>query len=184
MPILMNFIPKLSSTRTALYRTGIRFIKQLKERYGDTEIALSHYNGGSRVKGKDGSLRVIPATRGYVDKVLAKAEGFRSLHPSTGTKLLAGAIKKVGSNVDFYLSMADKAIGPSYRDMQNKAKNVVAEQLYDLREKNARLASVVRSTVDPYLNRYTGNRSDVTSTVKHVSPSRKRALVLEWESIY
>lgn len=34
------------------------------------DIALSHYNGGSRVRGAHGVLRVIPATRGYVRKVM------------------------------------------------------------------------------------------------------------------
>lgn len=51
-------------------RGGIRFLKQLIKAYqGRVDIALSHYNGGSRVRRPDGSLRIIPATRGYVKKV-------------------------------------------------------------------------------------------------------------------
>ncbi len=50
-------------------RLGIHFLRRLLERYqGRTDLALSYYNGGSRV----GSLpraRVIPATRRYVAKV-------------------------------------------------------------------------------------------------------------------
>ncbi len=49
---------------------GIRFFKRLLNAYGGrVDIALSHYNGGSRVRTARG-LRVIPSTRGYVDKVL------------------------------------------------------------------------------------------------------------------
>ena len=56
---------------------GVRFMKKLLERYdGRLDIALSHYNGGSRVKNRHGELRVIPATRDYVDKVLATQQDF------------------------------------------------------------------------------------------------------------
>jgi hypothetical protein len=52
-------------------RAGIRFLDQLIDTYnGKWDIALSHYNGGSAVKNRWGRLRVIPATRDYVDKVL------------------------------------------------------------------------------------------------------------------
>ena len=52
-------------------RLGIAFLDQLIERYdGRWDLALSHYNGGSRV-GRGRDARVIPATRAYVDKVLA-----------------------------------------------------------------------------------------------------------------
>ena len=60
--------------------TGILFLKHLIETYGRVDIALSHYNGGSAVRRYDGSLRVIPATRGYVTKVLQHARDFRA-HP-------------------------------------------------------------------------------------------------------
>ena len=48
---------------------GIRFLKRLIDTYdGRIDIALSHYNGGSAVN-QSGRLRVIPATRRYVNKV-------------------------------------------------------------------------------------------------------------------
>lgn len=54
-------------------RIGVRYLKQLLNRYDDNEeLALSHYNGGSKVRRDDGSLAVIPYTRDYVDKVLAQ----------------------------------------------------------------------------------------------------------------
>lgn len=51
-------------------RLGVAFLDRLIARYGDRwDLALSHYNGGSRV-GSGGDARVIPETRAYVDKVL------------------------------------------------------------------------------------------------------------------
>ncbi len=51
-------------------RLGIDFLERLIDRYeGDWELALSYYNGGSRV-GKPGRARVLPWTRKYVDAVL------------------------------------------------------------------------------------------------------------------
>jgi len=50
-------------------RVGLHFLSRLIESYdGHTDIALSHYNGGSAVR-RGGRLRVIPATRKYVTKV-------------------------------------------------------------------------------------------------------------------
>ncbi|PWR23695.1 hypothetical protein DKG75_03765 [Zavarzinia compransoris] len=51
-------------------RTGVRFLGALITRYGSVDIALSHYNGGSRV-GPPGKAKVIPATQPYVDAVNA-----------------------------------------------------------------------------------------------------------------
>ncbi|MDU0356397.1 lytic transglycosylase domain-containing protein [Paraglaciecola aquimarina] len=56
---------------------GIKFIKQLLERYdGRLDIALSHYNGGSAVKDRFGKLSVIPATQQYVEKVMSAQQSF------------------------------------------------------------------------------------------------------------
>ena len=51
-------------------RIGVDFLRSLKKRYGRWDLALSHYNGGSAV-GTPPNARVIPATQGYVDSVLA-----------------------------------------------------------------------------------------------------------------
>lgn len=49
---------------------GIAFLDQLIDRYdGRWDLALSYYNGGSRV-GNGATAKVIPATQSYVDKVL------------------------------------------------------------------------------------------------------------------
>lgn len=49
---------------------GVRFLRQLYDTYGRWDIALSHYNGGSRVRLPNGRLQIIPATRDYVRKVM------------------------------------------------------------------------------------------------------------------
>jgi len=50
-------------------RLGLHFLRRLLDRYrGRTDLALSHYNGGSAV-GRGPRARVIPATRGYVSRV-------------------------------------------------------------------------------------------------------------------
>ncbi len=50
-------------------RLGLHFLRRLIRRYrGRTDLALSHYNGGSAV-GRWPRARVIPATRRYVARV-------------------------------------------------------------------------------------------------------------------
>lgn len=52
-------------------RLGLHFLGRLIKRYGGrTELALSYYNGGSRV-GPPHRARIIPATRAYVRRVKA-----------------------------------------------------------------------------------------------------------------
>lgn len=61
-------------------RLGIRFIKQLLAAYDQrVDIALSHYNGGSAVRDQSGRLSVIPATKNYVNKVLAARSQFGAM---------------------------------------------------------------------------------------------------------
>ena len=58
-------------------RTGIHYLRRLIRTYGRKTIALSHYNGGSGVRSADGRLRVLPATRGYVRRVLSLEARYR-----------------------------------------------------------------------------------------------------------
>jgi len=59
-------------------RLGIRFLDDLIATYdGRVEIALSHYNGGSAVM-KNGSARVLPYTRSYVSRVLARSRHYKN----------------------------------------------------------------------------------------------------------
>ena len=62
-------------------RLGIRFLDDLIATYdGRVEIALSHYNGGSRVN-RTQPPSIIPATRGYVLKVLDRAQHYQTIWP-------------------------------------------------------------------------------------------------------
>ena len=63
---------------------GVRFLDQLIAQYhGRIDLALSHYNGGSKV-GKWPDSRIIPATRPYVKKVLAAAHRHKVTLPQRG----------------------------------------------------------------------------------------------------
>lgn len=59
-------------------KAGVTFLDQLITRYdGRIDLALSHYNGGSRVTAGP-TPKIIPATRGYVIKVLAAAQAYEA----------------------------------------------------------------------------------------------------------
>jgi len=58
-------------------RMGLHFLRRLLDRYDRIEaLALSYYNGGSAV-GDLPNARVLPATRGYVAKVLRLKERYQ-----------------------------------------------------------------------------------------------------------
>ena len=59
-------------------RAGVTFLDQLINRYGGrVDLALSHYNGGSRVTAGP-QPKIIPVTRSYVIKVLAAAQAYQA----------------------------------------------------------------------------------------------------------
>ncbi len=59
-------------------RIGLHFLGRLLERYrGQAPFALSYYNGGSRV-GDLPNARIIPATRGYVERVARRQRHYRA----------------------------------------------------------------------------------------------------------
>ena len=59
-------------------RLGLHFLRRILQRYqGRVDLALSYYNGGSRV-GDLPHARVIPATRKYVRKVLRLRREYRA----------------------------------------------------------------------------------------------------------
>ena len=58
-------------------RIGVRFLDHLIKKYnGRIDLALSHYNGGSAVM-KNGNARVLPYTRAYVTRVLARSRHYK-----------------------------------------------------------------------------------------------------------
>ena len=82
---VMQIMPKTAASvfgveRSRLFdaqlniQLGVQFLDSLLHRYrGREDLALSHYNGGSKV-GKWPNSRVIPYTRNYVTKVLTLAD--------------------------------------------------------------------------------------------------------------
>ncbi len=59
-------------------RLGLHFLKRLLDRYrGRVDLALSYYNGGSKV-GDLPNARVIPATRAYVFRVQRLRRRYRA----------------------------------------------------------------------------------------------------------
>ncbi len=64
-------------------RLGLHFLKRLLVRYRSrVDLALSYYNGGSRV-GDLPNARVIPATRGYVTKVMRLQRSYSMIKERT-----------------------------------------------------------------------------------------------------
>ena len=85
---IMQIMPATASglykiRRAALFdprtniRVGVRFLDHLIKKYnGRIDLALSHYNGGSAVM-KNGTARVLPYTRAYVSRVLARSRHYK-----------------------------------------------------------------------------------------------------------
>jgi hypothetical protein len=128
---------------------GVTFIKQLLTRYNQRlDIALSHYNGGSAVQGKNGQLSVIPATKKYVNKVLSKQQRFKlraeqlSRNMATETKVARNISPKKESSTPVVLA---KSLH-SPRSFEGSLYQKV-EQLRGLR-----LHNIMRNTNNKYAN--------------------------------
>lgn len=77
-------------------RIGIRFLDHLIKKYnGRIDLALSHYNGGSAVM-KNGNARVLPYTRDYVSRVLARSRHYKN---AVDKKVGADAQRRVGQRL-------------------------------------------------------------------------------------
>ena len=58
-------------------RIGVQFLDHLIKKYnGRIDLALSHYNGGSRVI-RDGKARILPYTIDYVARILARSKYYK-----------------------------------------------------------------------------------------------------------
>lgn len=153
-------------------RIGVAFINQLIKTYGGrVDIALSHYNGGSRVKDQYNNYRVIPATQGYVAKVLAYQREYQ----------------KDGVDALNYRSYGDSGYLQTYaRATTNHSTSPSVEA--DLSADNdSRIRRLQKLRVHN-LTREAGGVQ--TSSVRHAvlpydtAPTSKRAKVAQWESIY
>jgi hypothetical protein len=154
---------------------GLTFMKNLLKRYdGRLDIALSHYNGGSGVKSKHGELRVIPSTRGYVDKVLATQHDFLQ-----------------DDNRKRFASKANQS-GIQYVD-GNTAEFQVAPEGFDTQAQNPQIETLRALRLHNITRNYQG-KAAVSFSKKLVqfakSPTvqatlnTKMAKVRLWESIY
>ena len=163
---------------------GVKFIKKLLQRYdGRLDIALSHYNGGSGVKNKYGVLRVMPVTRGYVDKVLAIQQKFLRFNDQ-GT--FASQINQSSiHNVDNVSSVNN--VGNTAQKFQAGAKVI------DTYPENTQVETLRALRVHNMTRNYKGKKatSFVSDPVNiKQSPSvnfvhnTKISKVRQWESIY
>lgn len=147
---------------------GVKFIKKLLKQYdGRLDIALSHYNGGSGVKNRHGELNVMPATRNYVNKVLATQQDF--LHHDKQT-LFASQVNQSG------IVLINGNTGEIEADSQNP-------QVETLRA--LRLHNITRN----YKGKKALSSSDTPAHFEKppsvlVSRHAKMTKVRQWESIY
>ncbi len=160
-------------------RGGVRFLKQLMRSYGGrTDIALSHYNGGSRVRQADGSLRVLSYTKAYVDKVMSNARTFR-FHPIV---IASGNAKSYSLNNNA-LALDDFSYG-------NPLTKPIIRPLANYRGRNddvAKVSSYKRQNLVEKLKTLVHYNQQRTLAPKSKRPtannrSYRKALVAQWES--
>lgn len=191
---------------------GISFIKKLLARYDQrTDVALSHYNGGSAVQNKSGGLTVIPATQKYVDKVLSAREHFKykayqlsdtpiqaTFNENLITKESINGVSIKGEKQSKVLLNAD-AKDQRYAKKTIKKNEVIPHDLFDKQRyekveqlRTLRLHNIMRNTKDHTL---VNNRTDladnklaqtkVETVLKEEIPlSEKRIKVLGWEKMF
>jgi hypothetical protein len=191
---------------------GISFIKKLLARYDQrTDVALSHYNGGSAVQNKSGGLTVIPATQKYVDKVLSAREHFKykayqlsdtpiqaTFNENLITKESINGVSIKGEKQSKVLLNAD-AKDQRYAKKTIKKNEVIPHDSFDKQRyekveqlRTLRLHNIMRNTKDHTL---VNNRTDLaenklaktkveTVLKEEISLSEKRIKVLGWEKMF
>jgi hypothetical protein len=191
---------------------GISFIKKLLARYDQrTDVALSHYNGGSAVQNKSGGLTVIPATQKYVDKVLSAREHFKykayqlsdtpiqaTFNENLITKESINGVSIKDEKQSKILLIAD-AKEQHYAKKIIKKNEVIPHDSFDKQRyekveqlRTLRLHNIMRNTKDHTL---VNNRTDLaenklaqtkveTVLKEEISLSEKRIKVLGWEKMF
>jgi hypothetical protein len=195
---------RLFNAKTNIW-LGIRFIKKLLNAYDQrVDIALSHYNGGSAVRGKHGRLSVIPATKGYVRKVLVAREQFDNVVHQLSTKpaLLANGatsnferdgeihVKRVAALDDFSpLSyrhkIAETEISGSIENKHyTRLENLQRLRLHNI-ERNFKMISNTQAIVaKKRLIHQSLASHQGKNTPQLLSVNSKRQKVLKWEKIF
>ncbi|WP_299071851.1 lytic transglycosylase domain-containing protein [uncultured Paraglaciecola sp.] len=179
---------------TTNIKIGIEFIKHLIEVYdGRVDIALSHYNGGSRVRSATGELGVIPATKQYVRSVLQYAHQYKlagynqeftpQFQPSFVDKTKHQALL---SNLDDFtgknrikpassLSNQHQSINHEsivYSAHQSKIEILDRLQIHNLTRQISQLSPVVKS------------HANARQVSRNIEKRGKQALVDSWESAF
>lgn len=110
---------------------GIAFLGDLVDRYdGRWDLALSYYNGGSRV-GSGAAAKVIPATQAYVDKVL-KLERRYAEDAKTGV-MIADA-RSANPTLSAGVSRAGRALALEALRAESRADLIRASDRVDWRD--------------------------------------------------
>jgi hypothetical protein len=164
---------------------GVKFIKKLLERYdGRLDIALSHYNGGSGVKNRYGELSVMPATRSYVDKVLATQQDFLQQNKQP---LFASHFNSLGTN-----PLGNNQSGINNVD-GSTAEFQAETQVFDTQSQDPQIETLRALRLHNITRNYKGKRAlagiakppyfEKSASVQ-TPRNAKIAKVRQWESIY
>jgi hypothetical protein len=169
---------------------GVKFIKKLLERYdGRLDIALSHYNGGSGVKNRYGELSVMPATRSYVDKVLATQQDFLQQNKQP---LFASHFNSLGTNPLGINPLGNNQSGINNVD-GSTAEFQAETQVFDTQSQDPQIETLRALRLHNITRNYKGKRAlagiakppyfEKSASVQ-TPRNAKIAKVRQWESIY
>ena len=216
MPATAEGVFGISSDRLFDAKTnielGVSFIKKLLARYDQrTDIALSHYNGGSAVQTQSGELTVIPATQKYVNKVLSAREHFKyKAYQLSDTPVKAtfndNVIRKASINgVSIKGEKQQKVLLTAVDKDQSKVKNTIKDnvlvhsdsfdkQRYEKVEqlRTLRLHNIMRNTENHALvnnrkhladNKLAQTKAEIILK-QEIPLSEKRLKVLGWEKMF
>ena len=216
MPATAEGVFGISSDRLFDAKTnielGVSFIKKLLARYDQrTDIALSHYNGGSAVQTQSGGLTVIPATQKYVNKVLSAREHFKyKAYQLSDTPVKAtfndNVIRKASINgVSIKGEKQQKVLLTAVDKDQSKVKNTIKnnvlvhsdsfdKQRYEKVEqlRTLRLHNIMRNTENHALvsnrkhladNKLAQTKAEIILK-QEIPLSEKRLKVLGWEKMF
>jgi len=176
-------------------RAGVKFLKHLVSTYdGRVDIALSHYNGGSRVRKPDGSLHVMAATKNYVDKVLSKADLYRAnargryAKQSTNYNVLSAPVRHMKNEAlsdseygdPLKLKKTAFVFNPEVQEVAMSKKQVLINKLNQLVLYNQN--RVLRTAVNENLATERST-NDIADKQYHSKAAMRRALVKQWETL-
>ena len=163
-------------------KLGIDYLESLIERYGGRwDLALSHYNGGSKV-GSPPNARVIPATRKYVKSVLGWQRKYeRNAIVVAMTEEIARsnadsapAPARVAGEVTQYWMFDKPDIDRNWRDYLKIADHWLNRPTRNAQQATpANEAPQVAEVVEPAEAAETPPQQELASTVEETKPSHR-----------